>query len=275
MRLRLSLLSLILASSPLWAKDSADELTFGSRPGYTFDVKEEKDKHDVEMVLLDQPSPGKPPINQVIFDEKLSKEFTSQYEYRFGVTGAEQSLNSVTRDEGYVSTGQNLTITEYRENQRKFGEYMGRRLAEYHIDNWAKSDPAIRPIYEVKDKISNLTVKTKSGYKFKWKYSFSGNFMDFNLENPYQIETKVTVQMNQSSFGPNKPEETIYTLGYPVTKKIKISTIYKEQDGVFQLVGTRQISPRLSTSITGSVDGRAAGPTVQQNLLLVGLSWRE
>lgn len=250
------------------------EATFGTRAGYLFDVQAEKDKRDLEMVLLEKPKPTGPPIRDVIFNQKLSREFQLQYEYRFGTTAAEQTINSVSRD-NFQTTGQNLTIKEYREKQRAFGEYMGRRLTEYHVDNWAKSDPDIRPLYEVKDKISNVTVQTKSGYKLKFHYSFAGNSMDLRVDNPYKVETQVRVLMRSGQFSPEKPEETIYSLGYQMTKKVKVTSIYKQEDGVFEIVGTRPLSPRISTSLTGSFDGRREGPTVQQSLVLVGLSWRD
>lgn len=248
---------------------------FGGHHGYLFEVSEEKDRRDLEMVLLEKPKAGAPELQEIIFDEKLSREFQSQYAYRFGTTAAEQTMNSVSRNDNFEFSGQNLTVLEYRERQRQFGEYMGRRLSEHHVDNWAKNDPSIRPIYEVKDKISNVNVKTEAGYKYSWQYSFAGNYMDFKVENPYKIDTKVTLQMSQAQFGPSEPEETIYSLGYQLTKKVRVSTMYKEFDGVYQIIGTRQLTPRMSTSLTGSFDKRVQGPNVQQDLVLVGVSWRD
>lgn len=276
MPLRLFVFCLLLKASAGFAEATSSEPVFGDRPGYLFEVREEKDKRNLEMVVLGDPKPAGPPVKDVIFDEKLSREFQSQYEYRFGITAAEQSLNSVTREDGYTfNSGENVTVEQYQDRQKSFGEYMTRRLIEHHVDRWVKNDPAVRPLYEFKEKISNVSVQVKRGYKFRWRYNFAGNYMDMKLENPYDIETKLTVQMNSGGFGPTEPEETILYIAYPLSKKLKIASLYKEHDGVFQLIGTRQLTPRLSTSLTGSVDGKAVGPNTQQNYVLVGLSWRE
>ena len=277
MLLRVVLLPLAwLFATSVFAAESGDHRsTYGAHHGYLFEVSEEKNRRDLEMVLLEKPKAGAPELKEVIFDEKLSREFQSQYAYRFGTSAAEQTFNSVSRNENFEFSGEKVTVQEYRTKQRQFGEYMGRRLTEHHVDDWAKNDPSIRPIYEVKDKVSNVNVKTKAGYKYSWQYSFSGNYMDFKVENPFKIETKVTLQMSPGKFGPSSPEETIYSLGYQLTKRVKVTTLYREQDGVYQLVGTRQLTPRMSGSLSGSIDDQRSGPTVQQNLFLVGLSWRD
>jgi hypothetical protein len=248
---------------------------YGAKPGYLFDVADEKNKRDLEMVML-EPPPKEKPLGDVIFDQRLSKEFQTQYEYRFGRTAAIQVINSPGRfDEYTYFTGENIGIEEYRKYQRQFAEYMGRRLTEHHVDQWAKKDPDFRAVYEFKDKISNLNVEVKKGYKMRWRYAFSGNYMDFRLENPYDIDTKVTLQMNPAGFGPSKPEETQFELGYQLTKRVRTSALYRQIDGFYQLVFTRQLTRSISTSLTASTDQSTAGPSVHQNLILLGLGWQD
>jgi hypothetical protein len=254
--------------------DRSDKpIVFGAHYGYVFDVQVEKNRRDIEMVMLPKYSDNSKPLKDVIFNEKLSKEFQQQYEYRFGQTSAEQVMNSPVRNDDYIYyNSQTVTIQEYQKQQRKFAEYMTRRLTEFHVDHWAKSDPDLRPIYAVKDKISSVNVETKSGYKFKWKYNFSGPNMEFKLENPYKIETKVRIEMRGIA---SEPDEVIYSLAYPVSARMSAAALYREHDGLYQLVLSRRMTSSISTSITGSMDTLPFGPVVQQNLILVGLSWSD
>jgi hypothetical protein len=245
---------------------------YGAHYGYTSDVVAEKDKRDIEMVMLEEPKKKSKPLTEVIFNDKLSREFQQQYKYRFGQTQAEQVINSPGRSDEYTYySSQNVTIQEYQKYQRQFAEYMGRRLVEFHFDNWAKNDPSFRPVYELKDRVSNLNVKVKK-YKVKWKYNFAGPSMDVSVENPYHIEANLRAEMTGVI---SSPSEMIYSLGYPVSPRVKVAALYKQTDGLYQLVCTRVMTKHISTSLTGSIDARAEGPTVQQNLILVGFSWSE
>lgn len=253
------------------ADDAVKPAVFGSHYGYTENVREERNKRDIEMVMLERPKEPPKAKTTPIVDEKLTKEFQLQYQYRFGQTQAEQVINSPGQfDEYTYYSNSNVTLTEYRRYQREFAEYMGRRLTEHHVDHWVKNDPSIRPIYEFKDKISNLNMEVKKGYKFKWKYNFSGPNMDLSLENPYDVETKVRVEMSGIV---SAPTEVIYTLGYAFTPRVHGALLHKQEDGIYQLIVSRRMTKILTASITGSKDTRKEGPAVQQDLVLLGLSW--
>jgi hypothetical protein len=255
--------------------DDDDQLrphSFGVHRGYVSDVQEERNRRDIEMVMLDKPKEDEGEHKTVIVNEKLTKEFQQQYAYKFGQTGAEQILNIPSRTDEYTYyTGEALTIKQYQKYQRDFAAYMGRRLTEYHVDNYAKNDRDFRAVYEFKDRVSNLNVNVAK-YKFKWKYNFAGPNMDLRLENPYDVDLRVRAEMNGII---STPEEVIYSLGYPINPRISVSALYRQMDGLYQLVGTRRMTKHISTSLTGSVDTLKQGPIVQQNLILVGLSWNE
>lgn len=254
-------------------EDAPAPAVYGAHHGYLFEVKEERNKRDLEMVMLERPKDNTKKLQEVIFNEKLSKEFQQQYEYRFGKSQAEQVLNTIGRSDDYnYYTGRNVTVQEYQKYQQQFAEYMGRRLTEYHIDNWAKNDPDFRPVYEFKDRVSNVNVAVRKGYKFKWKYNFAGPNMELRLENPYDIEAKLRYEMTGIV---SSPTEVIYTLGYQLTRKVYLTGLYRQEDGLYQLVASRPLTKHLSTSLTGSMDTKEAGPTVKQNLVLVGLSWSD
>jgi len=266
-------MALVLAifAPPSLADDTDKSAVYGNHYGYLFEVTEERNKRDLEMVMLEQPKAPPKPLQEKIFNEKLSKEFQQQYESRFGQSQAEQVLNSVNRSDGYTYySGQNVTITEYQAQQRAFAEYMGRRLVEYHVDNWVKNDPELRPVYELKEKVSNVSVPLQKGYKFKWKYNFAGPNMEMKLENPYDIETRVRYEMTGIL---SAPTEVIYSLGYQVTQKVHLGFYHKQEDGLFQVTTSRPLTGRWNTSLTLSTDTKDAGPTVKQDLILLGFSW--
>jgi hypothetical protein len=255
------------------AKDEGAAKAYGNHYGYLFDVQGEKNQRDVEMVMLPGSKGDAKPLSEVIFNEKLSKEFQQQYEYRFGQSQAEQVLNSVGRTDGYnYYTGRSVTVKEFSVYQQQFAEYMGRRLVEHHVDNWVKNDPDLKPVYDFKERVSNVNVQVRKGYKFKWKYNFSGPNMDLRLDNPYDVEMKVRIEMSGILSSPN---EIIYSLGYSFSPRVRGTFLHRQEDGLYQLVFSRRLSRRLSTSLSGSVDTKREGPSVQQNLVLLGFSWSE
>ncbi len=256
---------------PVFAADSEKRPdSFGAHYGYLFDVREERNKRDIEMVMLERPK-DPPPLQEVIFNEKLSKEFQQQYKYRFGESQAEQTLNTVGRQDDYTYfTGRTVTLKEYQNDQQAFAEYMTRRLTEYHVDNWAKNDPDMRPVYEIKDRVSNVNVELDNGYKFEWKYNFAGPSMEAKLKNPYDIEVKTRLEMTGIV---SDPKEYIYQLGYQFTPRVHGAWIEKQVDGISQLVFSRRMTSHISASITALVDRSDAGLSSKQELYLVGLSW--
>lgn len=237
---------------------------YGAHPGYITDVQKEKHTIDVEVVLIDEPQELEK--SREIFDEKLTKEFRQQFEYKFGATEMEQSLNSPGRyDDYYYFTGKTVSLKEYQDEQRSFGEYMGRRLVEHHVDRWAKANPKFKPVYELKDKVTNLKLEVKKGYKVDVRYSLSGNHLDLILDNPYNWDSRLRIE--------GSGEETIISIGGPVNTKWSVSGLSKFGDGILQIIGTRSINPSLSLSITGSTDSKEEGELEKQDLILVGFSY--
>ena len=269
---RATLITLALGGAAVRAEPDPD-LVFGDRPGYTTDIEYERNSRTHEMVMLPRPPAGDPPLVDVIFNEKLSREFQQQYAYKFGVTQAEQVINSPGRNDQYTyNTGKNATLRQYRRDQQKFGEYMARRLLEFHVDNYAKRDRSFRQVYEIKDKVSNVEVKTKSGYSVKWRYNISGPTMDFTIKNPYDIDARVRLEMSGLF---SKPNEVIYQLSYPVTPRVTLSELIKQMDGTFQTVLARSLTPHVSVSLSVTFDTNPEGASIQQNIYLVGLGYSE
>ncbi len=273
MSLRSCLLLLLFAPLAHAADEPAGEGQFGMHHGYLFDVAGEKNRREIEMVMLPRPKENSTPLSQKIFNDRLSKEFQDQYQYKFGSSLAEQVLNTQAPDDGYAYfSGQNVTIQEYQKQQRQFGEYMMRRLTEFHVDDWAKKDPDFKPVYAVKEKMSNLSMAVKKGYKVRWKYNFAGPNMEFRLTNPYDIDTKVRMEMTGIL---SSPTEVIYSLGIPAGDKWYVSALHRQEDKLYQLVAYRPLTRRISGSVTVSTDQSDKGLSTKQDLYLVGLSWSD
>lgn len=242
--------------------------SFGKHPGYTYDVPKERTTIDVEVVLVDPPKESAQ-LSQQIFDDRLTKEFRLRFEERFGVTSMEQSLNSPGRFDEHIYYGESVSLNEYRDEQRRFGEYMARRLTEHHADQWAKSKPEVRPLYELKDKVTNLNVTVKKGYKMRINYSLSGGHLDLRLENPYDIDTRLRIETS----GGEDPGEVMLIMNSQITRLWSASLLFRNYDGLIQVVGSRYLGPGWYGTITGSSDSTNEGLNEKQDLFLLGMAW--
>jgi hypothetical protein len=233
-----SVLLLLLAAAPAFASE------LDAHPGYLISVEGERYQLSREVIIMPDTVAERLTLNQRIFTDKLSKDFQSRYEDQFGRSQAEQ-LDAIPMRfyERELKPGVYVTEEQYIEKQQRFGNYMGKRLLEHHVDNYMRENPEARPILELKEKVSNVSMTVKQGYKVRFKYSFSGNYLDVKLENPYNIEAKVTLE----DMG---DDDAIASLGYPVTKSIKIVADYRDYRDQSTLSATKTLSPKLSTSVS-------------------------
>jgi hypothetical protein len=94
-----------------------------------------------------------------------------------------------------------------------------------------------------------------------------------NIINPW-VNSKVSVQMDPGSFGPGPVQETIFSIGKPVTKTISLEGYYYLTDGVVSVVGRKALAPRLGTSLTVSTFTKdTGGRSRRESLYLAGLSY--
>lgn len=244
----------------------------GSRPGYTFEVEKERHESVTELVLIAPPPPEKT-LKEKIFNEKLTKDLKEQYEYRFGTTEVEQSMNSpdVARDSAFYYRGDpTVTTTRYHDYQRSYGEYVGRKVIENQADLFFKNDPDLKAVYQAKDKISNIKVETKSGWKYKWNYNLAGSSGEIEAEKPGELSAKLQVQF--SSFSYLTEEETV-SITRPFAKVYSASALYKFYDGLAQVVVSRRLTQSLSSYISGATTVTDNGPSVRQTIGIIGISW--
>jgi hypothetical protein len=223
------------------------------RSGYTDEVHEERSLRVVEVIVSPEAPAKQQKLSDRIFDNKVTDEIQRRYRDSFGYTDVEQNINAPNRySESFYSTGDRVTPEQDVEKKRKFGVFMMRKLTEHHVDNYIKESPTARPIYRAKEAISNMNVSVSESYQFKFGYSVSGNQATVQVKNPYNVINSLSFQMDEQGVGPSSPKETTFNLGYPLTTSITMNTYYKFTQGSWYLVGSRQMTPRLSTYVSTS-----------------------
>ena len=71
------------------------------------------------------------------------------------------------------------------------------------------------------------------------------------------------------------PAEIIYRLGYQLTPRVRLSEFIKQYDGIYQTVLSRRMTRHISMSLSASFDTRPEGPSIQQDIYLVGFGYSE
>lgn len=242
--------------------------------GYLDSVAEERRARTVELVIVEKPVDKDPPLKELIFDAELKSEFERRYTQEFGHTGIERNVEAPNRyDEFTYDNGTVVTEEEDTFRKQRFGEFMVRRLTEHHVDQYIQTNPSTRQVYELKETVSKVKLEVKKGYSFKINYSYSGNTFAFELKNPVDLENQLLLIMDPDAVGPSTVEETLINLAYPVTRRVKLRTQYKFNDGIVDIIGERPIRPGMTASITGTTYTKEEGISTRQHRILFGLSW--
>ncbi len=241
---------------------------YGPREGYTFDVYSEKGQAMEEMVIVPNPEKKDGPVKDVIFDTKLTKELRDRYEERFGFSTIDQIHNLPAPITFYsYELGRSRSFQEEVDEERKFGDYVVRRVVEYHADNYFKNSPSMKPVYELKERVSKVDVKVGKSFKLSAKYSLSGNYLEVKGENPW-VDSKIVLE-----FGEDGLKDEIIVLGKRVASKTYVETLYKNIDGIWRITASQGIAPNLGASLTGSTYTNGTGESDRERLILAGLSW--
>lgn len=246
---------------------------YAPHTGYTETIEGEREteSRDVELVL--PPPPIGLSWRDRIFNEKLSKEFREKYDEKFGRTNIEKIYYSPNRSTYYNDVyGLKGTPQDISNERRGFGDYMVRRLTEYHVDDYLKNDPAARPIYEVKEAVSNIRVEVQQ-FRFDMQYSIAGNTFDLIVVNPYVKTAKLRLQMDPGAFGPSTIDDAIMELGRPITKTVAMSAYWSTGEGVLKLVTTKAMENNVSTSLTLSTFTNDSTRSVRESLYLAGVGY--
>lgn len=195
--------------------------------GYISTVAEERQQTFVEVYLAPPRIYQTAPLEQVIFSP-LTKEFKTKYIETFGTIDAgsldfQKAQTLFMEDLRLVDT----ELEEETRRRRAFAEYMMKRLIEHHVDNYFKTDPTMRPIYEAKEKLSNVQVQVSKEVRMNIRYDFSGNTLDFNVKNPW-VDSKLSLEMDPSAVGPSNVIDRKVWLGRNITTKTRLQFNYSD-----------------------------------------------
>ncbi len=260
------LLASFITSMPCWASRNTDSRW---NHGYTDDVRSEREQVIRDLVWVGRPGDGAI-LRDRIFNQALSKEFRERYEQRFGQTEVERAVLAPNRLSYYNDVyGMKGTPQELLDERRKFGEFMVRRLAEWHVENYAKNDPKVRPVWEAKEKISNLKVEVAS-FRLDAQYSIAGNTLDIKMVNPW-VQSKITLIMNPDQFGPGEVDETLLSIVKPISQKYTVEGRWRVTDGIVSLIQYRSLGRHWNGSLTTSAAVKDGGTAPRETLWLAGV----
>lgn len=219
-----------------------------SQNGYVVDVESEKEEQYYEVYLAPPQGQLKVDYRNKIFNRELTREFQNRYHERFGyidTDGLNYAANQFTQfneNRGRVAALEQSVI-----KRRAFGEYMIRRLGEWHIDNYFKSEPSMRQVYELKEKYSNMQVEVAPSAKLDMHYSFSDNSAEFVLQNPY-CDAKWRAEMDPKAFGPSSIQENRIYIGRKLNARHYFRTTIVTADGLAKAEWWNKLAFGLSTT---------------------------
>lgn len=240
--------------------------------GYTQDVEQERKRKFMEVYLFLEPTPRKANVSDAIWNPQLSKEFKEKYRETFG----QADLDALAYQTGrFIQQGHSANNYELQEKEsaerRLFGEYMTKRLTEWHVDNYFKTDPTMRPVYEAKEKLSKVEVKVNQETKLNAQYSLADNTLDVIVDNPY-VESRLALEMDPSSFGPSQIEENRLWLEKQLDTKNRVNTATAFTDGIIFVEHVRQWNDKFKTNLAFQNYFRNSGKTTRETKYLVGFA---
>ena len=218
--------------------------------GYVSNVSAERAgvSHDLQWA----PKPSEEAaLGDRIFNQTLSREFRERYEQRFGQTEIERVFLAPNRTSYYNDAyGLKGTPQEMSDERRKFGEFMIRRLGEWHVENYAKTDAKAKVIWEAKERISNLKLEVAS-FRIDAQYSIAGNILDVKMVNPW-VQSKLSLLMNPEQFGPGPIDEALLSVYKAVSSRYAVESRWRIRDGILSLIQYKPFARVWSGSFTTS-----------------------
>lgn len=242
--------------------------------GYVSDVKNERSQRFQEVYMF-APNFQEKSLQEQIFSP-LAKEFKDKYREKFGQIDTESIVYQPTKFSTFdENRGVALKVEEENDKRRSFAEYMTKRLMEYHVDAYMRTQPQMRPVMELKEQIQNVKVEVNESVRLNMQYNFAGNTADFIIDNPW-CESKVSLEMNTASFGPSETEETRVWINKDLNKQLKLNTNTTLNDGIAYAELVRQFQRlNFSTSAGISTAIKETGKSIRETKFLVGFahSW--
>ncbi|MBX3018248.1 MAG: hypothetical protein KF767_10190 [Bdellovibrionaceae bacterium] len=220
-----------------------------SDDGYVADVRQEKQQKFYEVYL--SPPQGELTVDyrSKIFNAQLTQEFKTRYREQFGYIDTESLAYAANRFTAFdENRGRSVGLDEMQRKRRAFAEYMMRRLGEFHVDNYFKSQPSMREVYELKEKLSNVQVQVGPQFKMDVHYSFSDNSAEIVVQNPY-CDSKLRVEMNPAAFGPSNVIENRLYVGKRLNATHYLMSSIIANDGLVRMEWWNNYAFGVSTQL--------------------------
>ena len=251
-----------------------EERPYGYRSGYVQDIDKEYAELIEEVQPVEDPTPKGININKLLFNDRLRGEFKWRYKVMFGQTEVEEMVTTPNRHQE-IEYGPQIRLTTEQDRLRReeYADFVVKRLSEYHVDQYLQKSESMRPVYEAKEKFSNLNIKTKAGYSYEVNYLLSVNTLTLKFKNPFEIDVRAEWIMDKEDFGPSKVQEQQISMSYRLNPRSVVSSHYKMIDGTVVVVGHRNISRDFSGSITASTYVEPEGISVREKRVIFGLGW--
>lgn len=237
--------------------------------GYVSNVSAEKSLRFYEVYLFVPQSTKEKSLQELIFSP-LTKEFKEKYREKFGDLDTE---SIVYRSSAMGGTTEAPFVLEQKEEERqKFAEYMTKRLLEFHVDNYMKTQPQMKPVMEMKEKIQNVKVEVTKEVKVNIQYNFAGNSADVILDNPY-CESKLSLEMDSSAFGPTDVQETRIWVSKDLNSALKTNSNLALTDGIAYADLTRSFPKQsIAASLGLSSAFKEGGTSPREVRYILGFS---
>lgn len=208
--------------------------------GYIQNVKAEKEIQFYEVFLFAEPAVKEKPLSEVIFNTELSKEFRNRYREKFGTLDTD-SIAYQRDDYSRLDLFRANPQAEDKNSERhRFADYMVKRLVEWHLDHYIRSEPNLAPVYELKEKLKKVEVKVDKETKVEARYSFAENILDIIVDNKYFDETKISLDLDR--------HVNSLLIGKSINSRNRIENLTWEGDGRSQLQWIKNLTNNLSTT---------------------------
>lgn len=196
----------------------------------------------VNMLAL--PDPVLTKLDDMIFNSELRKEFRGRYIDIFGTVDTEAlTYRNTQYAEMNERTPDQATFENSRTQRRQYGEFVIKRLVEWHADNYMKSEPELRKVYDAKEAISNIAVPVSQNVRLDMNISLAGDIIEFTLHNPY-LETRYVIDPKQ--------QENKLIVSKSYDEKTKLQAEALEKDGIAAFEIQRMMTKKISAVLRES-----------------------
>ncbi|PWU12844.1 MAG: hypothetical protein C5B49_15600 [Bdellovibrio sp.] len=223
--------------------------------GYISDIESEREDQYSDVLLSPPEVKMNLDLRSRIFTGQLIKEFRTRYQEKFGYVDTDGMAFAADRLTGGAEGGGAMQdMQAQNEERRKYAEYVVKRLGEWHFDQYMKSDPSMRPVYEAKEKLSHVQLEVAQETKVQAKYSISDNSVEVEVANP-----------NTSAKVRSDSEDRWLMIGRKLGQTLNLLTSYAISDGLAAVELRRQHSAALSSSLKTTTTLTPGGRSPRQS----------